>query len=30
MNDKQDINPFLKGFFVGWISFYLLLKIIQL
>jgi hypothetical protein len=28
-NNKQQIKPFWKGFFAGWMSFYLLLKLIE-
>jgi hypothetical protein len=28
-NDKQQIKPFWKWVFVGWMSFYLLLKLIE-
>ena len=28
-NNQQQIKPFWKGFFAGWMSFYLLLKLIE-
>jgi len=28
-NNKQQIKSFWKGFFAGWMSFYLLLKLIE-
>jgi hypothetical protein len=28
-NNKQQIKPFWKGFWMGWMSFYLLLKLIE-